>query len=152
MIFGAFCAVVCVLAPWHAAIEPVYSANGSQPIVMNGVQIGSYVDDTVVDEQTVVAQDMAVGMFVVAGMAPGLSLNRNAFPGAVAAQEWYPYYNDRNTWGPLPPGGQAYIVQGTGSYPGGVPGATKPQQHREWLQAIAQHPVLILTYNGPLLR
>lgn len=154
MILGSFClTVVCALAPWHAAIEPVYAPNGSQPIVMNGAQIGVYVDDTVVAEHAVVAQDVALGEFVVAGVPPAFFIDRNElFPGAVAAQEWYPFYDDKNVDGALPPGAEAYIVQGSGSYPGGIPGATRGEQHREWSQAVAQHPVMVLTYSGGLLR
>lgn len=142
MILGAFCAVVCALAPWHAAVEPTGA------IMMNGAQIGVYVDDTDPTQVQDVAAAVAKGEFVVAGVA--MFENPNQFPGALVAQEWYPYMGGKDVLGPLPPA-RAYIVQGNGRYPGNQLGATRREQHHEWSQAVARHPVMVLTYNGPLL-
>jgi hypothetical protein len=140
MILGAFCAVACVVAPWHAAVQP------GGAITMNGVKIGVYVDDQVPDQAAVVAADVARGEAVVAGVA--LCCPSEHFPGALSALEWYPFSHGRAWTRVQPPSAQAYIVQGRFRWPGDPMGATTAEQRRLWLRATASLPVMVLTYNG----
>ena len=138
MILGAFCALACALAPWHAAVQP----DGT--VTMNGAKVGVYVDNETPNQQAVVAADVRAGEAVIAGVPPCCPNER--FPGAIAAVEWYPFFNGAAMWPVSPPPAQAYIVQGHFRWPGDPHGASPVEQHQLWLDATANDPVLVLTY------
>lgn len=110
--------------------------------------VGAYVDDTDPTRAADVALASQTYGFVIAALAPNDDpCSQFTEPGVLCAREWYPYdcrYLP-GTWGPLPQGQSAYIVQWNFAWPGcGPPTVVERQTLLSEVQAL--HPQLILLY------
>ncbi len=147
MITGFFCAIaLCALSPGHVLVGNTHDALGASPVYENlpafGVeQVAVYVDNEVPNQGAVVAKEQQAGWKVIAGIPQGEP--QLAYPGAISALEWYPYWGGKYHLGGLPPA-RAYILQDTFSWDG-VPPTRLQVRDLTWL-ARQQHPELILYY------